>query len=264
MKTLTANPCRRPAGPPRARPARGFRRHGGPPLEQLEDRTVPTVVFYSPFGGDSIYWVPGNTAGQPDNQIVTSPISNNPAALNALTVYLIFWGKSWTNQTAQKYASDAQAIIASDYLSGLQDYGSDGLANYGDYTIDNSKADPNNRDPEIQKILDSQETFWTKPTGVAPNPTGSNWGEPGYHQSPIYVVVCDNGPGGGGNGGGLYTYNGTTYLTNGITLSNGMQEDTFTDIFSHELVERMSDGTGGDPDERDAPGERMGWRTDRR
>src|SRR6202023_1570410 len=48
-------------------------------LESLEDRTVPTVVFNSVFGGDTIFWVPGNSAGQPagPGHPQTTPITYN-------------------------------------------------------------------------------------------------------------------------------------------------------------------------------------------
>jgi len=86
-------------------------------LEQLEERTVPAVIFNSALGGDSIFWAPGNGAGQPANQAVTSPITNNPTVLNNPSVYLIFWGQSWTNATAQQFATDASTIIQSPYFS---------------------------------------------------------------------------------------------------------------------------------------------------
>ena len=55
-------------------------------LEQLEDRVVPAVIFNSPFGGDSIFWFPGNGAGMPAYQPVDSPLSSNPTALNSPNV----------------------------------------------------------------------------------------------------------------------------------------------------------------------------------
>src|SRR5581483_2603199 len=48
-------------------------------LEHLVDRTLPTVLFNSALGGDTIFWVPNNSAGQPANQVQTGPISNNPS-----------------------------------------------------------------------------------------------------------------------------------------------------------------------------------------
>jgi hypothetical protein len=205
--------------------------------EALDQRDLPTVVFNPVFGAETIFW-------RPNRQAITSPMASNATALENPTVYLIFWGSSWTSATASQYASDAKTTIQSPYLSGLKQYGSDGQATYGDYTIDNSTANDANRDAEIQYILDNKMTSWIKPSGIAPNPNGSNVGAAGYLQSPIYIVVCDNGDGNASNGGGLYTSKGTTYLTNGIMIDNGTIEDSFTDLFSHELVERISDGTG--------------------
>ena len=85
-------------------------------LEALEDRTVPTVVFNSAFGGDTIVWGP-NWWGEPVGQTVTGPLNNNPGALQDPKVYLIFWGPSWTQANAGKFASDAQAIINSAYAA---------------------------------------------------------------------------------------------------------------------------------------------------
>jgi hypothetical protein len=221
---------RRPVGSRRS--TRSLR----PSLEGLERREVMTVAFIPALGAETIFWRT-NVAGHAANSSLTGPVSN-PTALTEPTVYLIFSGSSWTGATAAKYASDANAILASAYLSGLTQYGSSGTATYGGYTIDNRPSPgPSGRDAEIQYALDVLQPSWQKPTGVAPNPTG-------YLTSPIYVVVDDNGGGHASNGGGLYTSGGTTYLTNGINIDNGTWEDGFTDLFSHELVERISDGTG--------------------
>jgi hypothetical protein len=230
-------------------------------LEELESRTVPTVVFNPVFGAETIFQRDAN--GNPTivngvlQNVITGPISNNPTVLNNPTVYIIFWGANWTQAIAAPLAKDAQTIINSNYLSGLRQYGSDGTAVYGNYFIDNTPDPPAGggpRDGEVQNILNGVDSkgnplanppSWKKPTALAPNPTGSNLGAPGYLQSPIYVVVYDNGAG-GGNGGGLYTAkNGSTYLTNGFWIGDGgTTTDGFTNTFSHELVERISDGTG--------------------
>jgi hypothetical protein len=220
-------------------------------VETLEQRDVPAVVFNPVFGQETIFWRQGNTAGHPDYEVVTSPISYNPTVLNSPQVYLIFRGASWTSTYAGRLASDAQAIIGSGYLSALQQYGSDGLATFGGYTIDSRAVDGNTtRDGEIQYILDNRMTSWTKPAGLAPNSPGgaSNVGAAGYLQSPIYVVVYDNGDGYASNGGGFYSGTSSSgpvwYLTNGIQIDNGSNRDNFNILFSHELVERISDGTG--------------------
>ena len=223
--------------------SRRGRRSLRPGLEGLEKREVMTVAFTPAFGPETIFWrsnVGGHTAGS----ALVGPVTN-PTVLNNPTVYLIFSGSSWTSATASKYASDAQAILASPYLSGLTQYGSTGNAVYGGYTID-SRTSPGNagRDAEVAYALNTLQPNWQKPTGVAPNPGGNNVGAAGYLVSPVYVVIDDNGNGAGSNGGGTYVLNGTTYLTNAINLNNGTYEDSFTDLFSHELVERISDGNG--------------------
>jgi hypothetical protein len=194
-----------------------------------------TVAFTAALGPETIFWR-HNVAGHATT-LLTGPVSN-PTALSSPTVYLIFSGSSWTSATASQYATAAYAILASAYLSGLTQYGSSGTATFGGYTIDNRPSPgPSGWDAEIRHALDVLQPSWQKPTG-------NNTGAPGYLTSPIYVVVDDNGDGWGWNFGGLYTSGGTTYLPNVINIDNGTSEDHFTVTFSHELVERISDGTG--------------------
>jgi autotransporter-associated beta strand protein len=234
----------------RQQPSRPQSRRATPGLEVLEDRTVPTVLFNSPLGGDTISWG-ANWWGQTVGQTVTSPITNNPGALNDPTVYLIFWGPSWTQSTASQYASDAQTIIQSQYLSRLTDYGSDGIATYGGYTIDNSTSSlgPVAATNEIDHVL-PQMSGWAKPT----QPTSLNIGPPGHQiwpgvvTSPIYVVVSDLSNNAGGNGPDAYVPQGTSgtpLAMNHVWIGAGVNEALFTDILSHELAERISSGGAG-------------------
>ena len=182
------------------------------------------------FGPDTIFWRANNTAGHPANQVVTGPITN-PTALNNPTVYFIFWGTTWAN-SAPELASDAKTIIQSPFLSGLKQYGSSGTATYGGYTIDNS-ADPpvsaTARDQEIQKIVPTMSS-WTKPKDAS------------ALDSPVYVVVFDNGKSGQNN---VMSNYGQGLVANAIFIGDGQNsQDTFTYLLSHELAERMSDGTG--------------------
>jgi autotransporter-associated beta strand protein len=245
--TRKSRPAHRPA------PRRAFR----PTLEALEERAVPTVLFPSALGGDSIFWGPGNGAGQPAYQPVTSPITSNPTVLNNPEVYLIFWGQSWMNATAQRFANDARAIIQSQYLSRLRDYGSDGLARFGGFTIDNSAAaslGAGAATQEIQNELDGHHAdgtsdpntnSWARPTQPA-SPAGSLFW-PGAVGAPVYVVVFDNGGAEGHNGPDDYTppTSHTALAMNHIWMGGNAGEAAFTEILSHKLVERISSGGGG-------------------
>jgi len=217
-------------------------------VEELEHRVVPTVVFNSALGGDTISWVPNNSAGQPANQVVTSPITNNPSVLNDPTVYFIFWGQSWTTAQAKVLANDAKALLQSTYLSSLTDYGSDGRASYGGFLVDNSQSysgpysappAPPGSSQEIQKVLSTNAAAaaWAKPKDGSAT------------DSPIYVTVDDAGGSSIGNGPDVYTPpgSGTTLVSNHIWIDlSGFagNQDNFTDLLSHELAERISSGTG--------------------
>jgi hypothetical protein len=218
---------------PGARPSR--RRARRPDLEPLEKREVMTVVFEPHFGAETIFWRT-NVAGQPAGSALTGPVSNTTALQNP-TVYFIFWGTSWA-KSAPQLAGDAAALLQSPYLSGLKQYGSSGTATYGGYTIDNSPApieDINNpnpvlaaRDAEIQKIVPTMPG-WAKPTGSS------------AVNAPVYAVVLDNG-GWGENQVSTYS---PGKVENALLLGDGNNNpDTFTLVLSHELAERMSDGTG--------------------
>ena len=183
------------------------------PPEQLEDRTVPTVMFQSPFGGDTIHWAAGNPAGQPADALVTSPITNNPYVLNNPTVYLIFWGDAWTPDQVNQDVTAAKNVIGSPYLSGLTDYGSDGTATFGDYALDVSSdpPSPNKVSPpvaatqEINRLVPGIAS-WQKPQASTSLNYGDFW--PGATGSPIYVVVFDNYCCSAGNGMDTYAPDG--------------------------------------------------------
>jgi hypothetical protein len=229
--------------------ARSFR----PVLEHLEDRTVPTVLFNPQFGADTIVLRDSNANEKPGD-IVTSAMTSNPNALtNTPHVYLIFAGSTWTNTLAQQYAQDVDTIVnKSSYLSGLTQYGATGHATFNpatDWYVDNTPAIT--RDLEISRTLNTAKTSWVKPTGLSNSPT-SDLGSASYQQSPIYVVVYDSG-GGGDNGGGVYSwFNQSAYAMNTIRVyvdrqsgkTESVIKDAFDIFFSHELVERIADGTG--------------------
>ncbi len=221
-------------------------------LQQLEDRTVLTVVFESPLGGDTIHWWPNNPAHQPANALVTAPITNNPYVLNNPTVYLIFWGGSWTPDAISADVSAAKAIIGSPYLSGLKDYGSDGTATFGGYALDIS--DPPSPSVVSPPVAATQEinsfvpgiASWEKPGASTILNYDNFW--PGAPQSPIYVDVFDNCCFDSGNGMDTYAPYGAAglqYAMNHIWIDGQGSVDNFSDSFSHELVERISSGGTG-------------------
>jgi hypothetical protein len=208
------------------------------PLEQLEDRVVPTVVFEPAVGPDSIFWR-STDGGQPAGTVITAPIpqGGNPDVLNSETVYLIFWGTGWTTQRANAMASAAETICNSDFFSQLSDYGSDGKVTYsGFYTIDSSSnpTASSSITTEIQKELQN-EAF--------PLPGGGS-----VLNSPIYAVVESFGGAGFNDPKGTYTPpNSSTSLPfNEVLIGANSYDDVdgFSDLFSHEVAERMSDGTG--------------------
>lgn len=210
-----------------------------PSLEGLERREVMTIAFNPALGGETVSWQ-NNIVGS----AVTGPVTNS-AALNNPTVYLIFSGSSWTQSTVNWDDLLVNDILSSDYLSGLTQYGSSGTARLGGSVIDNRPtAGPFNRDAEIQYALDVLKPSWQKPTGVAPNPGGSNLGASAYRSSPIYVVIDDTVTVGATNDGGSYYHNGTQYLTNTININSGIAQNTLTTEFSQQLVDRMTNATG--------------------
>ena len=215
-----------------------------PTFEGLEKREVMTVAFNPALGPEVVYWR-SNAGGAPANSVVNGPVAN-PTALQNPTVYLIFSGKSWTTANASWESYLAQRIMNSSYLSGLTQYGASGTANFGGYIIDNSPSQgPAGTNAEIAKALGWLEPSWKTPTTVAPNPGGSNAGNPGYQQSPIYVVIDDNGPNNtASNAAGVVNIWGIPFLTNEITINSGVSADNFTEQFSRELVDRIVEGTG--------------------
>jgi hypothetical protein len=223
-------------------------------LEELEERRVPTVVFQPQFPKESL-------------------ASNGPyTVLNSPTVYLIFWGPNWTTAQAQQWAGDAQAILGSPYLFGVQgnvqnsltEYGSDGKAVWGNYWIDNptSTGDtiPNGYDPSgNNNDANGNSTTADMQTEVAnaiKNSGGTIAAPPNnaaITQSPIYVVVTDpaNSLSGGQPTNAGYNVPGT-YGSSSINMisfgTSGSVQQFFDERFSHELAERITDpaedGTG--------------------
>src|SRR2546430_1248212 len=67
-------------------------------VEQLEDRTVPTVAFDPAFGTESVVYAQGNTLGGTDGAPVPALVAaTNPTALKSPHIYLIFSGTNWVD-----------------------------------------------------------------------------------------------------------------------------------------------------------------------
>jgi hypothetical protein len=203
-------------------------------IESLEQRDVPTVAFTPHFSG--VTEVAPNsktTIQQAHSQSLRSP-----------KVVFIFTGKYWTTTQGQKdeatLSDSMKSILSGPYLSGLQQYGSDGQAKYFATWLDTGSTPtltggtaPN------QSGLSS---FVTKEInnhkGALPPGTGQN--------APLYIVVND--PADSGTVAGTYGYNGP--LSTGhaayvglkfLSSSPGvMNKDAFTQVFSHELAESMA------------------------
>ncbi len=201
-----------------------------PLLETLEDRTVPTVVFNPVFGAETLIPTPQN-----DYNFTT--MANAP-------VNLIYWGSSWSTTAGKQLAStlgfDAQAILNSNYLNGLTQWGGAGQASYAKAWTDPSITVTGNSVPQIQAEIANAITAGgvNGPAAGATQPL-----------APIYVVITDpaNSPGNGGyNINGTYTPSGGPAIPiNMVWIGTGTfsTADIFSSDFSHEIAERMSDPT---------------------
>ena len=187
-------------------------------IEMLETRLVPTIVFPAQFGAES----PSQIGG---------------ASLSSTTVHLVFWGPSsyWTGPQMAQYTSAAESQVASGYLSGLTQYGSDGLA-----TVDSTFiADQNQLPGSVNEATADTEVERYILTGQLPFGTGHD----------IYAVVTPSTEPQSFYSGGAVGYNWTdsSLLTGYMPLiwdGNTANVDGFTRALGHELVEETSDPGG--------------------
>jgi hypothetical protein len=184
-------------------------------VEGLEERAVPAIMF-----------IP--------QQHLETVAQNNGASLSSYTVEIVYWGPGsyWTPDKMSQYTSAASQLLASGYLDGVTQYGSDGRAYLSSATVqDNLNPLPgtlNQDEVEDQMDLLNQQgnslqtgrptiyvfatpDFWSHNFG--PNAVGENW-----------------------------IGNGVPIIWNGFTDT----VDHFTSILGHELVESLSspDGNG--------------------
>lgn len=188
-------------------------------LEGLEERMVPTVIYNPIFLAET-------PAGDSGHRLISAP------------VYLILWGSSWNGTNSSQAVAIEQAagaVMSSPYLTGIQQYGSDGHAAFGKegelgpFVWDVS--DPANGkfgQGEVDDIIDNtvNQAFVTDP-----NPNA------------IYVVVTAPGVLSNVAGAGGFNFMGD-YPSIWVGTTNNV--DDFSNIFSHEIAEIMTepDGSG--------------------
>ena len=188
--------------------------------------------------------------------LMSQPLTSNPDALNSPKVYFIFVGPQWKQNGAPIAAVNSmiaavKAILSSAYLSGLKQYGSDGNAVFGDFTIDTS-LDPLTwtKDYTLPNgtIDHSNNPVWYETDKILSNPAFSSWNPPPGNAltSPIYVVPrYAGGPAGSNDFGPNPPYTSRAVNIIDVTISSVDDIDGFSWAFSHELAERISSGIGG-------------------
>jgi hypothetical protein len=221
--------------------ARGGRRKPSIRVELLEARDVPTVVFMPEFGAEAIH-------GSTHDGMQDPGIS------------LIFSGPSWESPQGQQdqagMVRSVYGILNSPYLSGLKQYGSDGQAYLDPWAavsdtvnVPTTGSNAYNADPgQVQDFLNKEIN---NPANHLVKPTNDDW-----QHARIYVVISDpgssHGSGYGWNDQGSYEHSFFShYNMHMIWMSTQtnphdthVSQDAFTNLFSHELAETLSDPDG--------------------
>jgi hypothetical protein len=204
-------------------------------LEYLEDRITPTIVFRPHFGAESA-------------------VDRGGEKLSSVPVYLIFWGSYWTNNPAGlgdlgNISNALDQVLTSPYLSSLSQYGSDGVAlNNGSSVIDDLIVPNSPSDDTLQNVI-----RWHLENGDGGLPGGLPEPDANGHDTSIYVVVTPPGvvvtPRGATSAGGTADGYNSGFNSGGWPDTDpaeyiwvgGTTLDDRTRIFSHEIVEAMSD-----------------------
>jgi hypothetical protein len=121
---------------PRPHPGRPWRLIVGVAMAAMAVAPARSTILFRPVGS------PPEVFGY--NGIPMSQPVTGTNALNSPKVYLIFVGPNWNKNgepadTTLSIINNVKAMLNSSYLSGLTQYGSDGKAVYGGYTIDTGK-----------------------------------------------------------------------------------------------------------------------------
>jgi cytoskeletal protein CcmA (bactofilin family) len=221
------------------RPRRGVR----PQVECLEDRVTPSLAFLPKFGSQTL-----------------APGSQNEGMQNP-PVELIFWGPYWNTTQGQsdrqEMTNAAASILQGPYLTGLEQYGSDGQAFYDNYWVDPSDpsllgnlvtliggataVDTGTIRDEVQRVIDDSNSPMLRPSQ--------------YSNPPIYVVVTapDVWDNSGWNSFSTYDYTNASgqqvsdpmhMVWLGTNTQGKVYLDYLTNAFSHEIAETVSDPDG--------------------
>jgi hypothetical protein len=209
---------------PTSRPAKA--RRTALHVEALEDRTVPTVVVQPHFAGTTL----------------TSTPAASQYSLDSVPVVLIFAGSGWQTAQGQQdqrtLTSDITTLLASPYLSGLRQYGSDGKASAFATTNAATPLALQGNYPTFAALRQYVSGQTNGDPGLVP-PAGTD-----PRQHPLYFVIndpADSGPNWNYNGLNASYGNGlhAAYVGTG-TLADGSFDFTdVTGVFSHEIVEAM-------------------------
>jgi hypothetical protein len=192
-------------------------------VEAPEERLVPTAVVLPHYSGMK----------------VTSSTSAHRQSLQSDQLVLIFAGNYWTTQQGQidqtTIANDVTTILGSPYLTGLEQYGSDGKASLFTTTDSSTGLQVVGNEPTSSALNGYVKGQLNANSALKP-PASSN-----TQEKPLYFVIndpADSGP-------GPYTW-GENWVVNGRhlayvgaqTLSDGSLDMVgFTEVFSHELAE---------------------------
>jgi hypothetical protein len=185
-------------------------------VESLEDRLVPTVVFTPHFQPTYV-----TNPQTPQQNVASGNVLQSP------NVAFIFAG-AWDSTSEQSLLTAAKDILKGPYLSGLKQYGSDGIARYMGVAAMTPSA------PAVK--FDGK----TNNTPIVATFINMVIGNP--DPATIYVVV--DSPVHSSNVSGFNAWGGSTNVQHEIylqTTAYGLK-DSFTTLFSHEVAEAMAPG----------------------
>jgi hypothetical protein len=194
--------------------------------------------------------------------------------LPSYPVYIIFAGPHWTTdgttsgpltRTAGDIINAAHAVLNSQYLSGLTQYGSAGSAYLADYYIDACASESNS-----DQFVEAYRAINTHTGDNCQNPNAANWRATAgsgadASASAIFVTVENGNAFNGANDfsgsdslGNTHNPNYANPPVNTVGMSIGdpitsADVGEFTWFLSHEVAERMSTGTGANVDQCGPP-----------